>query len=435
MPCCSRPPARWWHIFFSPGPSECWCRACRRELAPGPYGGSDPDQAEPWVRGCCQDGWLAKGWCCRWCGRDEDSGRQGAARGIYGGRANYRESGLESLYCACGLKFPYTKWNYASCRSCYWVLTRQLVRRFLKVFGPWTQIHDSIFLFLIETRFNHEDPSTDVLYRADGLAEVRQHGLRLGSASSLPGVLRRRVVGMEGQRCFAMRYRMGDVDWIPYTEALGPDPRSEHILVWHPPMEAPPRGALARVADELARAAKHPLAPAISSRRARALWVLEQKDTAYRQGPLQLYPAPCVWCGHFTVSSCDGVPATSTSRGWWCEFRVCYLCQRLYERCRFCCRWTGLPGRAGADAIERCQGSAVVLGPIAKEYVRTGRFPHNWLPLWEPLWRDPGQKPPSVARWRSAALRRALCEDPPAERGWQPWGPADTESDTESILA
>ena len=73
---------------------------------------------------------------------------------------------------------------------------------------------------------------------------------------------------------------MGDVDWIPYTEALGPDPRSERILVWHPPMEAPPRGALARVADELARAAKHPLAPAISSRRARALWVLEQKDTA-----------------------------------------------------------------------------------------------------------------------------------------------------------
>ena len=244
MPCCSRPPARWWHIFFSPGPSECWCRACRRELAPGPYGGSDPDQAEPWVRGCCQDGWLAKGWCCRWCGRDEDSGRQGAARGIYGGRANYRESGLESLYCACGLKVPYTKWNYASCRSCYWVLTRQLVRRFLKVFGPWSQIHDGIFLFLIETRFNHEDPSTDALYRADGLAEVRQHGLRLGSASSLPGVLRRRVVGMEGQRCFAMRYRMGDVDWIPYTEALGPDPRSEHILVWHPPMEAPPRGAL-----------------------------------------------------------------------------------------------------------------------------------------------------------------------------------------------
>ena len=166
-----------------------------------------------------------------------------------------------------------------------------------------------------------------------------------------------------------------------------------------------------------------------------AVWVLEQKDTADRQGPLQLYPAPCVWCGHFTVSSCDGVPATSTSRGWWCEFRVCYLCQRLYERCRSCCRWTGLPGRAGADAIERCQGSAVVLGPIAKEYVRTGRFPHNWLPLWEPLWRDPSQKPPSVARWRSAALRRALCEDPPAERGWQPWGPADTESDTESILA
>ena len=114
----------------------------------------------------------------------------------------------------------------------------------------------------------------------DVLAEVRQHGLLQGSAEPLPGVrLRRREVGMEGQRRFAKRYRLGDVDWIP------PSGQHEHVLVWHPPMVPPPREAFGRVAEELARSARHPLADAISSRCARALFVLEQTvpspDKAY----------------------------------------------------------------------------------------------------------------------------------------------------------
>ena len=348
-------------------------------------------------------------------GRDEGSGRREAAGGIYGGRANDREFGQECDGCACGEYFRWTNWNHASCRSCYCVLTRQLARRFLELFGSWSDIHDRIFIFLIETQFIGEDPSTDALYRADGLAEARRCGLPKGNGGlPLPAVLRRRrVVGIEGQRCFAARYRIGDVDWIPPSEAVSPDARHEHVLVWHPPMLRPPLKAVARVADELARSANHPLAHAISRRCARAAWVVEQQVEASRQGRLQVYPAPCTWCGHFTPSSCDGVPACSTSRGWRCEFRVCRLCESLYERCRSCCRWTGLPARASAEARVRCQGSAVVLGPIAQKSWSSRRFPYRWLPHFD---GDLGQLPEAygpAARRRCverATVRRVLCE-------------------------
>ena len=140
-------------------------------------------------------------------------------QGIYGNRQG-AEVHRPYKCNICGTSLPSTI-NSGSCRACYWVLTRQLVRRLVARFGRWSEIHDSIFCFLTEPHFIHENgPRFHAWFRArfrvDVLAEVRQHGLLQGSAEPLPGVrLRRREVGMEGQRRFAKRYRLGDVDWIP----------------------------------------------------------------------------------------------------------------------------------------------------------------------------------------------------------------------------
>ena len=144
----------------------CWCFKCRWERGrPDLDGRPGPEQAGPWVRTCCQDGWLARGWFCRCCGRDSASGRHIARLGIYG----YYWS-LCVSQCVCGRVLPLHNWNSVSCPGCYWVLTRQLVRHLLEQFGPWSHIHERIFSFLI-------DEGSDWL---TGFAEVRQHGLLQG---------------------------------------------------------------------------------------------------------------------------------------------------------------------------------------------------------------------------------------------------------------
>ena len=80
------------------------------------------------------------------------------------------------------------RWDYVSCRSCYWVLTRQLVRRLLEVFGPWSHIHELIFLFLIESRLLH--------WELLGFAEVRQHGLLQSAAGQ--GLAMSKCAGASG---------------------------------------------------------------------------------------------------------------------------------------------------------------------------------------------------------------------------------------------
>ena len=135
-------------------------------------------------------------------------------QGIYGNRQG-AEVHRPYKCSVCGTSLP-SKINSGSCRACYWVLTRQLVRRLVERFGRWSEIHDRIFRFLTEPHIHPgNDPRSEERCRVDVLAEVRQHGLLQGSAEPLPGVrLRRREVGMEGQRRFAKRYRLGDVDWI-----------------------------------------------------------------------------------------------------------------------------------------------------------------------------------------------------------------------------
>ena len=147
---------------------------------PGPYGRRAfpfPGQAaEPIFLTCCQDGWLARGWFCRWCGRDEESGRQETARGIYDGRSN-DWSDMPS-HCECGYELQgWNNLNVTSCGSCYWVLTRQFVRHLLEVIGPWSHIHERIFIFLIESRTYSDTESNDAMSRAEDLAEVRLYGL------------------------------------------------------------------------------------------------------------------------------------------------------------------------------------------------------------------------------------------------------------------
>ena len=246
---------------------------------------------------------------------------------------------------------------------------------------------------------------------------------------------------MEGQRAFATRYRMGDVDWIPSSESLGPGGFHEHVLIWHPPMVPPLSEVFSRLADELADSAKHPFAAAIRNRIVRALWVLEQHHAFSLQGH-EWWAAPCVWCGHFTQRCYDGVPPSSESAGWLCEFRICSMCKHLFKRCRFCCHWTGLPVRASQDATQRCQRSDMVLGKSAREYLRAWRFPYELLP--EPLqleWQSfcfgealDLDVVEAQSRWVKMIVRRALCEDPPADTVLPPRLPEhrDPASENES---
>ena len=88
--------------------------------------------------------------------------------------------------------------------------------------------------------------------------------------------------------------------------------------------------------------------------------------------------------------------------------------------------------RTRSSDIERCQESAVALGQIAQEYLRSGRFPYEWQPLVKEGLRVRHGGLNRLADQRSLAVRRALCEAPPRRR--HPWMPThpDAESDSES---
>ena len=99
---------------------------------------------------CCTDAWLTRGWFCRWCGRDETTGFSEASSGIYGGL--FWGFVDHPSYCECGWELQgWTNFNLASCGSCWWVCTKQLAGRLLQLFGPWSDIHDSIWMCLIES--------------------------------------------------------------------------------------------------------------------------------------------------------------------------------------------------------------------------------------------------------------------------------------------
>ena len=93
-------------------------------------------------------------------------------RGIYGCMLHTPE--LCRKYCVCGQELPWFDWRCIFCRSCYWVLTRQLVRHLLEQFGPWSHIHESIFIFLIQAHAVMRRTSAG--HRFMTFAEVRQHG-------------------------------------------------------------------------------------------------------------------------------------------------------------------------------------------------------------------------------------------------------------------
>ena len=124
------------------GPEVCWRRHCRQGHVPRPYG-YPPEQPAHQVRSCCKDSWLARGWFCRWCGRDELTGFYNTHRGIYGSCHPFVAGSLGS-WCACGFKFP-ERWlyfNWTSCGSCWMVMTQQLIRFFAKWIGPWSEAQD-----------------------------------------------------------------------------------------------------------------------------------------------------------------------------------------------------------------------------------------------------------------------------------------------------
>ena len=249
---------------------------------------------------------------------------------------------------------------------------------------------------------------------------------------------------MEGQRAFAVRYMNGDVDWIPSSEAAGPDILSQHTLVCPPPMLPQSFEVFLQASGELAKSAQHPLQRAIQQRGVRALWVVEQQHAAAMQGNCSwVAGAPCVWCGQLSEWICDGVPPSRWSKGWFCEFHICSLCKVLYERCSFCCRWTGLPACATAEATELCGRSQVVLGDLAREYDETWRVPIERLPLHlqrefgsfcggENRHGDSATQPLSC--WFKIMVRRALCEDPPGEQRLPPRLPTPPASDSEEEL-
>jgi len=139
--------------------------------------------AEEWsahqVRSCCKDSWLADGWFCRWCGRDERSGHQKASWGIYG--SGYRLTKKTLGWCECEWKFC-QRWNYfnwSSCGSCWMVMTHQLVKCFLKLFGPssWgylpidiQQCCDWVVSHIREIAVYYDDPLTRT--RENFVAEI-----------------------------------------------------------------------------------------------------------------------------------------------------------------------------------------------------------------------------------------------------------------------
>ena len=128
--------------------SFCWCQYCRRQKLFGTWGTTGWERFVHHGTTCCKQAWLSRGWFCRWCGRDGDSGNFEAAHGIYGERnCSFL---FKPSYCECGWQLAgWKNFNFSSCGPCWAVCTQQLVRYFIKLFGHWMEIHDLIWKFLI----------------------------------------------------------------------------------------------------------------------------------------------------------------------------------------------------------------------------------------------------------------------------------------------
>ena len=164
--------------------SDCWCRSCRYAKVPGPYGGRGWERLVPEGQACCTEAWLGRGWFCRWCGRDEETGSKQAARGIYGGLSWDFFDCPSSCECGWELR-AWGNFNLASCGSCWWICTLQLKARLFRLLGGgWSHIHELIWMFLIEAPQWGCDREEAVAARTWLLARIREYGLQ--SAGQAP---------------------------------------------------------------------------------------------------------------------------------------------------------------------------------------------------------------------------------------------------------
>jgi len=174
----------WERLYINPSErfGVCWCRCCLGRMVPGPWGSRGWERFVPEGTRCCEEAWLARGWFCRWCGKDGDTGTFEAARGIYGGIS--RDFMDMPSWCECGWELRgWVNYNLASCGSCWWACTQQLVAFFLKLLGPWSEIHDNIFLCLIEGpcwAARPADEEADILWM---LEQIREFGLSIACKS------------------------------------------------------------------------------------------------------------------------------------------------------------------------------------------------------------------------------------------------------------
>ena len=106
------------HRLPSDRDGVCWCRSCTIREVPGPYGSPGWELFVPEGQTCCTEAWLARGWFCRWCGKDETTGYCEAASGIYGGL--FWDVYDHQSYCECGWELHgWTNLSLASCGSCH----------------------------------------------------------------------------------------------------------------------------------------------------------------------------------------------------------------------------------------------------------------------------------------------------------------------------
>jgi len=158
--------------------SDCWCRSCRFVRVPGPYGRRGWERLVPEGQACCTEAWLARGWFCRWCGRDEETGSKQAARGIYGGLSWDFFDCPSSCECGWELR-AWGNFNLASCESCWWICTLQLKASLIRLLGGgWSQIHELIWMFLIEAPQWGCGRKEAVAARTWMLARIRNYGLQ-----------------------------------------------------------------------------------------------------------------------------------------------------------------------------------------------------------------------------------------------------------------
>jgi hypothetical protein len=162
-------------VFWPPSKRAgvCWCRKCVREHVPGPYGQPGGDRLVFAGELCCTDSWLARNWFCRWCGRDGVTGSDKAALGIYGKRWAGRDG---PSHCECGWPLlGWTKFNLSACGSCWWVCTQQLGSHLIHLLGAWSQIHETIWMYLLVPPQWGFPPENDARAMAWMVARIRDH--------------------------------------------------------------------------------------------------------------------------------------------------------------------------------------------------------------------------------------------------------------------